>query len=210
MNNFTNTIKYKVLAPVYDTLFGNRIFNDARRKGLDLLKLQPGERVLIVGVGTGQDFPFLPHDIHVVGIDISEAMLARANKKVKGSHIRLLKMNAEKLSFEDEAFDVVVLNLILSVVENPNRVMLEALRVLNKSGRVLVFDKFLPDCESPSIPRKVFNLLTSLIGTDINRRFGEITDGLPVRIICDIPSLLAGSYRVILLKKQLDIQSPGE
>lgn len=201
MNNYTNVIKYKLLAPVYDILVGNRMFIEARKKGFALLQFQPGENVLLVGLGTGQDLPFLPDGINVVGIDISEAMLAKAEKRAEGRNIRLVNMNAEKLEFKDETFDTVVLNLILSVVENPNRAMSEAIRVLKRNGRILVFDKFLEGNKKPSLFRKLLNAVTSLLGTDINRRFRDIINGLPVTVICDMPLMFTGSYRVIFLKK---------
>lgn len=201
MNNYTNVIKYKLLAPIYDILVGNRMFIKARRKGFALLQFQPGENVLLVGLGTGQDLPFLPDGINVVGIDISEAMLAKAEKRAKGRNIRLLNMNAERLEFKDETFDTVVLNLILSVVENPNRAMSEAVRVLKRDGRILVFDKFLEGNKNPSLFRKLLNSVTSLLGTDINRRFRDIMNGLPVTVICDMPLMYAGSYRIIFLNR---------
>lgn len=50
INNLTNITKYKLLAPIYDLLMGNRIINDARRKGFSLLQLKPGQQVLLVGI----------------------------------------------------------------------------------------------------------------------------------------------------------------
>lgn len=201
MNNYTNVIKYKLLAPVYDIFVGNHMFIEGRRKGFALLRFQPDDNVLLIGLGTGQDLPFLPDGINVVGIDISEAMLAKAEKRAKGRNIRLLNMNAEKLEFKDETFDTVVLNLILSVVEYPHKAMSEAVRVLKRDGRILVFDKFLEGNKNPSLFRRLLNSVTSLLGTDINRRFRDILDGLPVTVIYDMPLMFTGNYRVIFLKK---------
>jgi len=200
MNNQTNKIKYKLLAPVYDSVMGNHLMTEAREKALNLLHLEQGERVLLVGVGTGEDLPFLPDSVEVVGIDISDEMLEIAKEKVQGRSVQLLNMDAERLAFPDESFDVVILDLILSVVENPKTAMSEAIRVLKKEGRILVFDKFLDDTEEPSVARRVLNVITSFIGTDINRHFGEIVEGLPVHEIYEEPSLFQGSYRIIILK----------
>ena len=203
MNTLTNIIKYKVIAPVYDAVIGNQLFRKARSRAFALLQLQSCQNVLLVGVGTGEDILLLPEDINIVGVDISEAMLEKAREKAMGRPKVLLNMNAEKMELDDEAFDAIVLNLILSVVENPQRAMSEAVRVLKENGRILVFDKFLADGEKPSLARKLLNTVTSLIGTDINRRFGEIIKGLPVQIVHDEPSIFAGSYRIILLQKML-------
>lgn len=202
MNNLTNVIKYRLLAPVYDVLLGGRIFGEARKKALSLLRFEAGQKVLLVGVGTGQDLPLLPGMINVTGIDISDDMLARAGKKVRGSNIQLLKMNAEKLNFNDGTFDAIVLNLVLSVVENPHMAMAEAARVLKSNGCILVFDKFLEADKGPTAVRKLLNWITTLIGTDINRSFKDIRGDLPIKVVQDQPALFAGNYRIILLERK--------
>lgn len=202
MNNLTNITKYKLLAPVYDAVIGNQLFRKARSKAFALLQLQCGQNVLLVGVGTGEDILLLPEYINIVGIDISEAMLEKAREKAKGRPKMLYNMNAEQLEFDDGSFDTIVLNLILSVVENPQKALAEAIRVLKDNGSILVFDKFLSDKEQPAFARRMINKITSLIGTDINRRFGDISDGLQVKIVYNEPSIFSGSYRIILLKKE--------
>jgi phosphatidylethanolamine/phosphatidyl-N-methylethanolamine N-methyltransferase len=39
------------------------------------LRLASGDRVLVVGAGTGLDFDFLPSNVHVTAIDVTPAML---------------------------------------------------------------------------------------------------------------------------------------
>ena len=199
MKNRTNLTKYRILAPVYDHLIGRRIFRAARQRALALLGIGPSDRVLLVGVGTGEDLAFLPPATKAVGIDLAEAMLEVARAKFPTVELRL--MNAERLEYPDASFDKVVLNLVLSVVENPKQALTEALRVLKPEGSVVVFDKFLPAGEKPSLARRAFNVFTSWLGTDINRRFDEISRGLPLETILDEPSLFGGSYRILLLGK---------
>ncbi len=200
MDNRTNLKKYKRLAPFYDMLMGNRLFLGPRQKGIKMLDLQLGEKVLLVGVGTGQDLPLLPPDIQITGIDISDDMLARTNKKILGCNIILERMNAEQLAYADETFDVIILNLILSVVENPHQALKEALRVVKKTGRIMVFDKFLADNTVPSIRRKMLNWATVSVGTDINRSFLEVLGSVPSKIIKDV-STFGGTYRIIIMQK---------
>ncbi len=199
MNNQTNLTKYKRLAPYYDKLMGNSLFASGRRKAFSQVQIRPQEQVLLVGVGTGEDLRFLPHDVNITGIDLSEAMLKQARNKAE-SEVSLLIMNAENLQFVDETFDVVVLNLILSVVENPDRAMDEALRVLKKDGTILIFDKFLEENQKPSWLRLLFNRLTTALGTDINRKLSQILSDRDVQIIEDRPVMLGGAYRAITLR----------
>lgn len=201
MKNSTNISKYKRLAPVYDYIFGKFLIN-ARIRAMGLLNLNPNDKILIVGVGTGEDLSYIPLGCDVTGIDISDAMLDRAKEKINNRHVRLLNMNAEKLEFEDDRFDFVILNLVLSVVEDPRITMCEALRVIKDEGVILIFDKFIKNKAEVSILRKLLNKVTSSIGTDINRCFEDFTNGLHINMIKDEPSILGGSYRIILLKNE--------
>lgn len=47
-----NRLRYSLYAPIYDRIVG---FGGSRRRAIDLLALGPGERVLVVGAGTGPD-----------------------------------------------------------------------------------------------------------------------------------------------------------
>lgn len=199
MRNETTLIKYRYMAPIYDALF-NPFLVKARKKALALLEFKSKGDILITGIGTGLDLPYIPKDCFVTGIDLSEEMLNKARRKIKNGNVELFLMNAENLEFENQTFDGVVLNLILSVAGNPKAVMSEAVRVLNDDGKILVFDKFIKG-EEAGIIRKLLNQLTSFIGTDITRRFEEIIAGLPVVIVRDEDSIFRGNYRIILLEK---------
>jgi phosphatidylethanolamine/phosphatidyl-N-methylethanolamine N-methyltransferase len=59
MTNHWNRIIYRLWAPLYDATVGH-FFLPGRRRAIELLNLQPGERVLLVGVGTGADLALLP------------------------------------------------------------------------------------------------------------------------------------------------------
>lgn len=170
---------------------------------MELLGLRAGEQVCLVGIGTGADLVYLPEGVDGVGLDLSEAMLAQAQKKlpIAGSKIELRVGDAQALPLDGEAFDAVILNLILSVVPDPARCMSEAIRVLRRGGRIVVFDKFLADDSRPSWGRRLANACSTLLGTDINRRLGDITSGLPCEVVHDEASILGGMYRVILLRR---------
>jgi len=201
MSNPWNRLAYRLWAPIYDAVL-ERIFRQGRKRAMELVELQSGEEVCLVGVGTGADLIYLPKGVRVVGVDLSEAMLAQATKKlpIAGCEIELKVGDAQTLPLEGEAFDAVILNLILSVVPDPARCMSEAIRVLRPGGRIVVFDKFLPDDRRPSLGRRLSNAFSTLLGTDINRRLGDIIAGLPCEIVHDEPSILGGMYRVVLLR----------
>src|SRR5260370_15787873 len=67
-------------------------------------------RLLDAGVGTGRNFPFYPSNTEIVGIDISPAMLARAERR-RGSataKVQLRLMDVTSLNFPDLSFDAAV------------------------------------------------------------------------------------------------------
>lgn len=201
MTNRWNRFVYRLWAPVYDALVGG-FFLPGRKQALAALNLKPGERVLIVGCGTGADLPLLPEGVDAVGVDLSPEMLTRAQTflPLPDHGVTLVQGDAQTLLVEKAAFDAVVFNLILSVIPDGHTCLLENLRALKPDGRAVVFDKFLPDQGKVSAVRYVLNWFSTLLGTDINRRFGEILEGSGAVVVSDSKSILRGIYRVILLK----------
>lgn len=202
MTNRWNRFIYRLWAPVYDATVG-RFFLPGRRRAIQVLDLQPGERLLLVGVGTGADLPLLPEGVEAVGVDLSPEMLARARSRLPlpGRAVTLLQGDAQKLLVDESAFDAAAFHLILSVIPDGAACLRENLRALRPGGRAVVFDKFLPDEGRPSFSRRLLNFFSTLLGTDITRRFGDLAAGAPCRVLSNEPSLAGGMYRVILLER---------
>ncbi len=201
MNDERNQTIYKLWAPIYDKVMGP-FAGRARQHAIGLLNLHAGESVLLSGVGTGLDLPYLQAGVKVTGIDLSPAMLRKAQDKANGRDVSLLEMNAQALNFPDGSFDVVVLNLILSVVPDGAQAFREAWRVLRSGGRAVIFDKFASEDGPISALRHGIGKIIALFGTDPNRRLSEIVGSPPdLTIACNEPSLLRGQYRIVLLHK---------
>ena len=84
------------------------------------LGLQPGNEILEIGIGTGLTAPLYPDDCRVTGIDVFEPMLREAARNIDGRHnIQLFRMDAARLTFPDESFDVVYAAYVISVVPDP-------------------------------------------------------------------------------------------
>lgn len=102
----------------------------------------PAGDLLEIGVGNGAHLP-LYRKHRVTGIDTSSEMLRIAAQR-KPDHVRLLQMNGESLRFGDGHFDYVVLAHVIAVVDDPERLLAEACRVLKPGGMVFMLNHFTP------------------------------------------------------------------
>src|SRR5712691_4773321 len=97
-----NLHRYERIASVYDLLDLPFEYGRYRRIRPQLFQGLSG-RLLDAGVGTGRNFPFYPRGAEVVGIDISPAMLARAERRRRssGANVELRQMDVTKLELPD-------------------------------------------------------------------------------------------------------------
>jgi phosphatidylethanolamine/phosphatidyl-N-methylethanolamine N-methyltransferase len=198
-----NRLRYTVWAPAYDAIARAGGFDAARRLSIDRLRLAAGDRVLIVGAGTGLDLDFLPSTVDVTAIDVTPAMLKHLERRaaVSGRSVTVRVMDARRLDFPDSSFDAVVMHLILAVMPEPERGVREAVRVLRPGGRIAVFDKFLRDEERPSLKRRLLNAVAKPLFSDLNRRLGPLISGARLVVEQDEPVAFGGTYRVVTLMK---------
>jgi phosphatidylethanolamine/phosphatidyl-N-methylethanolamine N-methyltransferase len=143
-NDFVEAV-YEKLASVYDLAFGPAL-QPGRRRALQRMNIQPGERVLEVGVGTGINLSLYPRPSSVTGIDFSSSMLEKARERVAREglrNLRLLQMDAADLKFADDSFDIVYAPYLISVVPDPVKVACEMRRVCRVGGRIIFLNHFL-------------------------------------------------------------------
>jgi len=197
-----NRWRYALYAPVYDCV-ADRAFRRARRRALEAVDWAGGQRVLIVGCGTGLDLPWLPRDIELHGCDLTPAMVRRfrARAETLGFDGQAGVMDAAALSYPDGYFDVVVMHLILAVMPHPERGLAEAHRVLADDGQLCVMDKFQPDSHPAGPGRRALNLVTRVIATDITRQAGPLLEGAGFVVERDEPVMMGSLFRALLAHK---------
>jgi ubiquinone/menaquinone biosynthesis C-methylase UbiE len=130
-NPRSNLERYQRIAPFYDLLdlpFELRRYRALRPLLFDGLT----GRLLDAGIGTGRNFPFYPAGSSVVGIDLSPAMLARAERKRGRSRaaIELRQMDVTRLDYPAGSFDAAVSTFLFCVL--PEELQAAALRELNR------------------------------------------------------------------------------
>jgi phosphatidylethanolamine/phosphatidyl-N-methylethanolamine N-methyltransferase len=134
---------YARWAPIYDLVFG-ALFDRGRRAAIAAAE-QVGGRILEVGVGTGISLPDYSTRNRIIGIDLSEAMLGKAKRRVADLSLtnveKLEVMDAEHLSFPDGSFDVVVANHVISIVPNPEAALDECARMLRPGGEMILISR---------------------------------------------------------------------
>jgi len=196
--NAWQRFRYTLWAPHYDRVTK---FHAERRRSIGLLELAAGERLLIVGCGTGADLPFVPPGVRVLATDYTPAMLEQARAHARPD-VEFRPMDGRALDLPAAAFDAAVLHMVLEVIAEPERCLAEVARVLRLGGRLAVFDKFLPDGARPAWPRRAALALLDTVFTSTNRQMGEIlrASAAPLDVVHDEPA--GGAYRYVVLRRR--------
>lgn len=127
--------RYERIAPLYDLLdlpFEYGRYRSLRRKLFEGVK----GHILDAGVGTGRNFSFYPAGATVTGIDISSAMLARAERRLRqspASSIELCQMDVSRMAFCNDTFDAAVGSFLFCVL--PEALQVHALKELQRVVR---------------------------------------------------------------------------
>ena len=135
---------YEKQASWYDLWFGPTLHH-GRLVAIERMGIQPGDRLLEVGVGTGINARLYPRNCQVTGIDLSAHMLEKARARVQRQgvrNIRLMAMDAAQLTFPDDSFDIVYAPYLISVVPDPVKVVSEMRRVCKPGGKIVIVNHF--------------------------------------------------------------------
>lgn len=197
---------YTLLAPVYDALVAGPL-DTYREKSLSRIRDTKNKKILINGIGSGLDIPYLSDDASYIGTDITPAMLERAKKRANADNrvssldIGFQLADSQNLPFTDDSFDIIIMHLILAVVPDPVLALQEANRVLKPGGNIFIFDKFLRPGQL-AIARRLLSIFVRHIATRTDIVFEEVLKSCPkLQVTSDEPALAKGWFRLIELKK---------
>jgi ubiquinone/menaquinone biosynthesis C-methylase UbiE len=129
----SNLDRYQRIAWAYDLL--DLPFEYGRYRSIrpQMFRGMSG-RILDAGVGTGRNFPYYPPGAEVVGIDLSPAMLARAERRLAtaAATVELRQMDVTQLDFPDASFNSAVATFLFCTL--PDELQVAGMREL---GRVV-------------------------------------------------------------------------
>lgn len=197
---------YTLLAPIYDYMVSGPL-DGYRVKSLSRIKDTKNKKVLINGIGSGLDIPYLANDAIYTGTDITPAMLKRAKQRAE-SYIKDSALNinfqvadSQALPFDDDSFDIVIMHLILAVVPKPALALQEVSRILKPGGSIFIFDKFIKSGQL-AIARRLLSIFLRHIATRTDVVFEDVLKTCPqLKLMHDEPALAKGWFRLIELKK---------
>ena len=144
-----------------------------RRQAVKALRLRPGDTVVDIACGTGQNFPLIeraigPHG-RIVGVDLTDAMLAQAQRRIEHNgwtNIDLVQADAADFAFPAEV-DAILSTYALSHVADCGDVIARGAAALARGGRWVVLDLKAPE-NAP--------LWLARLGIALGRPFGAIDD----------------------------------
>lgn len=165
-------------APVYDRVFG-QVFARGRAAAIAASE-RIGGRILEVGVGTGLSLPDYSRSNRITGIDIAEPMLRKAQERVRALGLTnidaLSVMDATKLAFPDESFDVVVAQFVITAVPDPDGTLDEFARVVRPGGEIVLVNHIGAEHGPRAVFEAGFAPIARRLGWRPEFRFARLTD----------------------------------
>jgi phosphatidylethanolamine/phosphatidyl-N-methylethanolamine N-methyltransferase len=169
---------YYEFSHFYDAFFG-RVFFPRIARVIRCLGIEPGARILEIGVGTGLSLEAYPAHSQVVGIDLAPDMLEKAQERIDRNgwrHVTLEQGDALALRFPDDSFDYVMAFHVVSVVPDAKRLMAEAQRVCRPGGRIVIINHFRSENRQVARLQHSIDPMTRRLGWTTKLRLRDILD----------------------------------
>jgi len=117
-----------------------------RKTAVNELGLQPGDKVVEIGCGTGLNFPLLREKVgpggRVTGVDLTEAMLEGARSRIeqnKWKNVEVVRSDAAGFVFPEKV-DGVLSTFAITLVPEYDDVIKAAAAALSPGKRIVILD----------------------------------------------------------------------
>lgn len=137
--------EYQKTAAIYDFLFSGAL-KPIRSNIKSFFEQHQAKTILDLCCGTGEQLRlFKGSEMLLTGVDLSQAMLARA-RQVSPESIRYLEIDASNLPFPDSSYDGIIICLALheKPAEQHEAIFREACRLVKPEGYIVIADYSIP------------------------------------------------------------------
>lgn len=137
---------YRLHAPIYD--YTRWAFLFRRKAAVQAMDLSPTHRALEIGCGTGLNFHLIAQNLdarrggELVGLDFSEAMLARAQRRIEANgwpHVSCIRGDASTIQL-DRKFDRILFSYSIAMIPDWRGALDRVREHLAPAGRVVVIE----------------------------------------------------------------------
>jgi phosphatidylethanolamine/phosphatidyl-N-methylethanolamine N-methyltransferase len=128
-------------------------------------------------------------------------MLKHAQKHLK-KNIQLLHMNGEDLLFPNEDFDYVVLSHVITVVNDPDRLLEEVYRVLKPNGKVFILNHFTPNNWLMYVD-KIFENIAKLFFFKSVFNISNVRNIEKFNLLMEINAGLSSYFKILIYEKKV-------
>jgi demethylmenaquinone methyltransferase/2-methoxy-6-polyprenyl-1,4-benzoquinol methylase len=130
------------IAPRYDLM--NRLMTLGmdqrwRRAALDAAALEPGDRVVDLGTGTGDLVELARRrGAKAIGVDLAPGMLRAAHQR--HPEALLVRADGACFPFSDQTFDAITCGFALRNFTDPDQIFAECARILTRGGQLILLE----------------------------------------------------------------------
>lgn len=159
-------------------------------------------QVLEIGFGTGLNLDHYPDGVtELIAGDVEIMLPSRVRERISGVAfpVRLIRLDASNLPFEDDSFDTAVSTWTLCSISDVAAALFEIRRVLRPGGQFIFLEHGRSD--DPAVARRqdLFNPIQRVIaaGCNLNRKIDRLIAEAGFRLIELERSLMPGVPRIL-------------
>ncbi len=165
---------------IFPKLMAAGLRQNALRRYRDRIPPLAGQRVLEIGIATGENIPFYSDKVeHLFGLEPEQALLEEAEQRAIEAvfPVDLIAASAEDIPLEDACVDTVVSTWTLCSIPQLERAIQEMRRVLKPSGRLLFIEHGrAPDAKTARWQDRLTPVSRALFGCRMNRPMESVID----------------------------------